>query len=211
MYSSDLSSTTITLNQLNRLHYYDLQLETALCYQHYFCNTELKITTETNKRTFDLDTTRTRLYYFALFKLTLGECKTLTKISTCKTSHNHSANSKLWQKAPCKLLGRCVLLGAGFVLLPPGGLDLLLLIRLCISFLMCAKDVACTREGVSDWRAILTLIAIKGHLAIAQDLSFTLMGLCILIFMGSILLCVGGFRFAAGFLAAISGLRLGRA
>ena len=37
--------------------YYDLHLETALCYQHYFCNTELKITTETNKRTFDLDTT----------------------------------------------------------------------------------------------------------------------------------------------------------
>ena len=32
----------IQLNQRNRLHYYDLQLETALCYQHYFCNTELR-------------------------------------------------------------------------------------------------------------------------------------------------------------------------
>ena len=76
---------------------------------------------------------------------------------------------------------------------------------------MHAKDVAYTREGVSDWRAILTLITIGGHLAIAQDLRFTLMGLRILIFMGGILLCVGGFGFTAGFLAIVSGLRLGRA
>ena len=32
--------------QLNRLRYYDLQLETALCYQHCFCNTDLRITTK---------------------------------------------------------------------------------------------------------------------------------------------------------------------
>ena len=44
-------------HKLNQLCYYDLQLEIALCYQHYFCNTELKLTTKTNKRTFELDTT----------------------------------------------------------------------------------------------------------------------------------------------------------
>ena len=76
---------------------------------------------------------------------------------------------------------------------------------------MHAKDMAYTRDGVSDWRAILTLLATRGHLAITQDLSFALMGLRILIFMEGILLCKGGFRFAAGFLAVISGLRLGRA
>ena len=32
----------------------------------------------------------TCLYYLHLFKLTLDECKTLTKISTRTTSHNHS-------------------------------------------------------------------------------------------------------------------------
>ena len=76
---------------------------------------------------------------------------------------------------------------------------------------MHAEDVAYTREGVSDWRAALTLIAIGGHLVIAQDLSITLMNLYILIFMGGILLLMGGFGFAAGFLAVVSGLRLGRA
>ena len=76
---------------------------------------------------------------------------------------------------------------------------------------MRAEDVAYTREVVSDWRAALTLITIRGHLAITQDLSIALMNLCILIFSGSILLLMGVFRFTAGFLAIISGLRLGRA
>ena len=44
------------LNQLNHLNE-RFTTRTALCYQHYFCNTELNITTETNKRTLDLDTT----------------------------------------------------------------------------------------------------------------------------------------------------------
>ena len=92
-----------------------------------------------------------------------------------------------------------------------GGLDLLLLIGLCIGLLMHAGDVAYTREGVSDWRAVLTLIAIRGHLAIAQDLSFALTGLRILILMGDVLSHVGGFGFPAGSLAVVSGLRLGRA
>ena len=110
-----------------------------------------------------------------------------------------------------RLLARLVLLGAELALLPLGGLDLLLIIGLCISLLMPAKDVAYTRECVSDWRAALTLITIRGHLAITQDLSVTLANLHILIFTGGILLLVGGFGFAAGFLAVVSGLRLGRA
>ena len=76
---------------------------------------------------------------------------------------------------------------------------------------MCAKDVAYTREDVSDWRAALTLITIGGCLAIAQDLSIALANLWILIFLGGILLLVGGFGFAAGVLAIVSGLRLSRA
>ena len=44
---------TITITQPSG---YDLQLETALCYQHFLCNTELRTTTEQNKRTSDSDT-----------------------------------------------------------------------------------------------------------------------------------------------------------
>ena len=39
------SITTITQKtqtKTNRLRYYNLQLETALCYQHCFCNTDLR-------------------------------------------------------------------------------------------------------------------------------------------------------------------------
>ena len=55
-----------------------IQLETALCYQYCFCNTELKTATETNKGL----CFRQQLYTFVLFyiiKLTLDERKTLTK------------------------------------------------------------------------------------------------------------------------------------
>ena len=92
-----------------------------------------------------------------------------------------------------------------------GRWDFLLLIRLCVSLLVHAKDVAYTRECVSDWRAVPTLITIGGHLAVTQDLSIILMNFCILFFTGGILLLMGGFRFTAGFSAIISGLRLGRA
>ena len=88
---------------------------------------------------------------------------------------------------------------------------LLLVVGLCVSLLMCAKDVAYTSEGVLDWSMALTLITIGGHLAIAQNLSVTLADLRILIFTGGILLLVRGFGFAAGFLAIISDLGLGRA
>ena len=75
---------------------------------------------------------------------------------------------------------------------------------------MRAEDVAYTREGVLDWRAALTLVAIRGCLAVAQDLSVALANFHILIFSGGVLL-VGGFGFTAGFLAIVSGPRLGRA
>ena len=39
-----------------------------------------------------IQTQQNTFVLFTLFKLTSDECKTLTKISTCKTSHNHSPN-----------------------------------------------------------------------------------------------------------------------
>ena len=76
---------------------------------------------------------------------------------------------------------------------------------------MHAEDVAYTNEGVLDLSASLTLVTIGGHLAIAQGLSITLADLSILIFTGGVLLLVGGFGFAACFLAIVSDLGLGRA
>ena len=77
------------LNQLNQLHYYDLRLETALCYRHYFCNTELRTAIITKIKGLLIQTQQNTFVLFTLFKLTSDERKTLTKISTCKTSHNH--------------------------------------------------------------------------------------------------------------------------
>ena len=110
-----------------------------------------------------------------------------------------------------QLLGGNALLRAGLALLLLGRLDLLLIVRLSVSLLVCAKDVAYTSEGILDQSTALTLIAIGGFLAIAQNLSVTLADLCILIFTGGILLLMGGFRFAAGFLAIVNDLRVGRA
>ena len=107
LYSSDYHTILITtynsidqslqrieqqLNQLNRLHYYDLQLETALCYQPYFCNTELRTAIITKIKGLSIQTQQNTFVLFTLFKLTSDERKTLTKISTRKTSHNHSPN-----------------------------------------------------------------------------------------------------------------------
>ena len=77
--------------------YYDLQLETALCYQHCFCNTELRTATITKIKGLSIQTQPNMFVLFALFKLTLDERKTLTKILTCKTSHNHSPNQHTLQ------------------------------------------------------------------------------------------------------------------
>ena len=67
-----------------------IQLETAICYQHYFCNTALKTTTKSRIKGFRSRHHETRLYHLHLVKLTLDERKTLTKVSTRTTSHKHS-------------------------------------------------------------------------------------------------------------------------
>ena len=86
--------TTYNYNFIINEHYYDLQLETALCYQHYFCNTELRTAIITKIKGLLIQAQQNTLVLFTLFKLTLDECKTLTKIPTCKTSHNHSKRRK---------------------------------------------------------------------------------------------------------------------
>ena len=73
-----------------------IQLGTAICYQHYFCNTALKTTTKSRIKDFRSRHNETRLYHLHLVKLTLDERKTLTKVSTRTTSHKHSPN----QSAP---------------------------------------------------------------------------------------------------------------
>ena len=84
LYSSDFTITTT--NSITST----IQLETALCYQHYFCNTELRTTIITEIKGLSIQTQQNTFVLFTLFKLTLDERKTLTKIPTCKTSHNHS-------------------------------------------------------------------------------------------------------------------------
>ena len=73
-----------------------IQLGTAICYQHYFCNTALKTTTKSRIKDFRSRHNKTRLYHLHLVKLTLDERKTLTKVLTHTTSHKHSPN----QSAP---------------------------------------------------------------------------------------------------------------
>ena len=55
-----------------------------------FCNTELRTATITKIKGLSIQTQQNTFVLFTLFKLTLDECKTLTKISTRKTSHNRS-------------------------------------------------------------------------------------------------------------------------
>ena len=69
-----------------------IQLGTAICYQHYFCNTALKTTTKSRIKDFRSRHNETRLYHLHLVKLTLDERKTLTKVSMRITSHKHSPN-----------------------------------------------------------------------------------------------------------------------
>ena len=97
LYLSDSDhNSTITLLKTHNLQKPTIQLETALCYQHYFCNTELRTAIITRIKGLSIQTQQNTFVLFTLFKLTSGERKTLTKIPTCKTSHNHSPN----QRAP---------------------------------------------------------------------------------------------------------------
>ena len=105
LYSSDYSTITLNHNndsndliqtQNSNYDYYyrctttTIQLETALCYQHYFCNTELRTAIITKIKGLSIQTQQNTFVLFTLFKLTSDERKTLTKISMRKTSHNHS-------------------------------------------------------------------------------------------------------------------------
>ena len=72
----------------------NIQLETAFCYQHYFCNTELRTAIITKIKGLSIQTQQNTFVLFTLFKLTLDERKTLTKIPTHETSHNHSPNPR---------------------------------------------------------------------------------------------------------------------
>ena len=76
--------TTYNYDFIINKRYYNLQLETALCYQHYFCNTELRTAIITKMKGLSIQAQQNMFVLFTLFKLTLDECKTLTKISTCK-------------------------------------------------------------------------------------------------------------------------------
>ena len=71
-----------------------IQLEIAPCYQYCFCNTELRTATITKIKELLIQTQQNTFVLFTLFKLTLDERKTLTKISTRKTSHNCSPNQR---------------------------------------------------------------------------------------------------------------------
>ena len=123
LYSSDLSSTTIMHNSqdfdVNQPFNKKLHFVNRYC----FCNTELRTATITKIKGLSIQTQQNMFVLFTLFKLTLDECKTLTKISTRKTSHNRSPNprtpqtttkrqnSKLRQKAFCITGGESKALG----------------------------------------------------------------------------------------------------
>ena len=107
LYSSDYYTILITtynlqLNQLNRsiahltiitqsftlLRFYNWKLH--FVNRYCFCNTELRTAIITKIKGLSIQTQQNTFVLFTLFKLTSDEHKTLTKISMCKTSHNHS-------------------------------------------------------------------------------------------------------------------------
>ena len=93
LYSLSHKTITLTTTHKNSNHnydYYNNSTRTALCYQNYFCNTELRTAIITEIKGLLIQTQQNTFVLFTLFKLTLDERKTLTKISTCKTSHNLS-------------------------------------------------------------------------------------------------------------------------
>ena len=61
-----------------------IQLETAFCNRYCFCNTELRTATVTKIKGLSIQAQQNTFVLFTLFKLTLDERKTLTKISTRK-------------------------------------------------------------------------------------------------------------------------------
>ena len=94
LYSSDYSPKTLQLKLILNYDYYyrcttiTIQLETALCYQHCFCNTELRTAIITKIKGLSIQPQQNTFVLFTLFKLTSDECKTLTKVSTRKPLTN---------------------------------------------------------------------------------------------------------------------------
>ena len=82
-----LQLTIITqLFTLLRFYIWKLHFVNRYC----FCNTELRTAIITKIKGLLIQTQQNTFVLFTLFKLTSDERKTLTKISTRKTSHNHS-------------------------------------------------------------------------------------------------------------------------
>ena len=99
LYSSDCSQL---LQRLLSNHNYDstrfrsqptMQLETALCNQYCFCNTELRTATVTKIKGLWIQTQLNTFVLFTLLKLTLDERKTPTKISTRNLSQQFPQTS----------------------------------------------------------------------------------------------------------------------
>ena len=94
LYSSDYSPKTLRLKLILNYDYYyrcttiTIQLETALCYQHCFCNTELRTAIITKIKGLSIQAQQNTFVLFTLFKLTSDECKTLTKVSMRKPLSN---------------------------------------------------------------------------------------------------------------------------
>ena len=87
----DYSHKTITITTTHKtitLRFYNWKLH--FVNRYCFCNTELRTAIITKIKGLSIQTQQNTFVLFTLFKLTLDECKTLTKISMRKTSHNHS-------------------------------------------------------------------------------------------------------------------------
>ena len=70
-----------------------MQLETALCNQYCFCNTELRTATVTKIKGLLIQTQLHTFVLFTLLTLTLDEHRTLTKILTCNLSQQFPQTS----------------------------------------------------------------------------------------------------------------------
>ena len=107
LYSSDSDYYMILITTYNSINSIDQSLQLTIITQSFtllqfynwklhfvnrycFCNTELRTAIITKKKGLLIQTQQNMFVLFTLFKLTSDEHKTLTKISTCKTSHSHS-------------------------------------------------------------------------------------------------------------------------
>ena len=85
-----------TYNSINSIDYTTTIYNWKLHFvnRYCFCNTELRTAIITKIKGLSIQTQQNMFVLFTLFKLTSDERKTLTKILTHKTSHNHSPNQR---------------------------------------------------------------------------------------------------------------------